>query len=359
MPPSIKDPYSPCLQCPRKCGTSRLNEASGFCRGTKEIRIALACLHFGEEPLVTVHGGSGTIFFTGCTLRCAFCQNYQISQQGMGRTVSKDEFTEICLRLQNAGAENINLVTGSHIIPSLAEFIGAAQSAGCSIPFCWNSSAYERTEMLELLKPYVKIWLPDLKTLNSKLSKELFAAENYPESATNAIQWMINNFPLKIQSVSAPHSYRDSENRLVKAGTVKEKIMQGVIIRHLFLPGRFEDTADTLVWLKEYADSKACISLMSQYTPVPFIENEKHLLIRKTALKSIENRLVNKTEDDDLRDLIEALDFDLLFYQELSDDTSWLPDFSRPQPFSNKLAAPVWHWNFGFYEDFPPNKSLP
>ena len=212
--------------------------------------------------------------------------------------------------------------------------------------------------MLELLKPYVKIWLPDLKTLNSKLSKELFAAENYPESATNAIQWMINNFPLKIQSVSAPHSYRDSENRLVKAGTVKEKIMQGVIIRHLFLPGRFEDTADTLVWLKEYADSKACISLMSQYTPVPFIEDEKHLLSRQVALKSIENRLVNKTEDDDLRDLIEALDFDLLFYQELSDDTSWLPDFSRPQPFSNKLAVPVWHWNFGFYEDFPQNKSL-
>ena len=134
--------------------------------------------------------------------------------------------------------------------------------------------------------------------------------------------------------------------------------MQGVIIRHLFLPGRFEDTADTLVWLKEYADSKACISLMSQYTPVPFIEDEKHLLNRQVALKSIENRLVNKTEDDDLRDLIEALDFDLLFYQELSDDTSWLPDFSRPQPFSNKLAVPVWHWNFGFHEDFPLNKSL-
>ena len=295
--------------------------------------------------------GSGTIFFTGCTRRCAFCQNYQISQHGMGRTVSKDEFTKICLRLQNAGAENINLVTGSHIIPLLAEFIDAAQSAGCSIPFCWNSSAYERTETLELLKPFVKIWLPDLKTLNPVLAKELFAAEDYPAAAAEAIQWMIQNFPLKMHRVPAPHSYRDGENRLVPVGTVKEKMTQGVIVRHLFLPGRFEETADTLVWLKENADSKACISLMSQYTPVPFAEDEKRLQRRKNALQAIENRLVNHSEDEDLRDLIEAFDFDVLFYQELSDDTSWLPDFSRPQPFSNKLAVPVWHWKFGFSAD--------
>ena len=350
--PSLSDGrYKACVQCPRRCKADRINGRTGFCKETRDIKIALACLHFGEEPLVTVHGGSGTIFFTGCTLHCAFCQNYQISQNGMGRTVSKDEFTKICLRLQNAGAENINLVTGSHIIPLLAEFIDAAQSAGCSIPFCWNSSAYERTETLELLKPFVKIWLPDLKTLNPALAKELFAAEDYPAAAAEAIQWMIQNFPLKMHSVPAPHSYRDGENRLVPVGTVKEKMTQGVIVRHLFLPGRFEETADTLVWLKENADSKACISLMSQYTPVPFAEDKKRLQRRKNALQAIENRLVNRSEDEDLRDLIEAFDFDVLFYQELSDDTSWLPDFSRPQPFSNKLAVPVWHWKFGFSAD--------
>ena len=162
---------------------------------------------------------------------------------------------------------------------------------------------------------------------------------------------MIQNFPLKMHKVPAPHSYRDGENRLVPVGTVKEKMTQGVIVRHLFLPGRFEETADTLVWLKENADSKACISLMSQYTPVPFAEDEKRLQRRKNALQAIENRLVNRSEDEDLRDLIEAFDFDVLFYQELSDDTSWLPDFSRPQPFSNKLAVPVWHWKFGFSAD--------
>ena len=351
MPHLSDDSYCACVQCPRICGADRAHGHTGFCHETQEIKIALACLHFGEEPLVTVHGGSGTIFFTGCTLRCAFCQNYQISQQGMGRAVSQEEFTKICLRLQNAGAENINLVTGSHVIPLLAQFIEKAQLAGCVIPFCWNSSAYERTETLELLKPFVKIWLPDLKTLNTALAKQLFAAENYPAAATEAIQWMIRNFPLQMQKIPASSSYRDSENRLVPVGTVKEKITQGVIVRHLFLPGRFEDTANALSWLKENADSKAYISLMSQYTPVPFAEDEARLQKRKNALHAIENRLVNRTEDEDLRDLIEAFNFDLLFYQELSNDTSWLPDFSRPAPFSNKLATPIWHWKFGFSDN--------
>lgn len=121
---------------------------------------------------------------------------------------------------------------------------------------------------------------------------------------------------------------------------------QGVIIRHLFLPGRFEDTAMTLQWLKENADEKAVISLMSQYTPVPFDEDEKELERRRKALEVIENRLVSEEEDEDLRDIIEAYDFSFLYYQDLCQDTEWLPDFKRLQPFSNALAKPVWHWTF-------------
>mgnify|MGYP000862958815 CR=1 FL=1 len=327
--------YSSCVQCPRRCGADRAAGRTGFCGETNGVRIAVACLHFGEEPLVTVHGGSGTIFFTGCTLRCAFCQNYQISQEGMGRSVSSDEFTGICLRLQDAGAENINLVTGSHIIPQLAEYLKAAREAGVIIPYCWNTSSYESVEMLELLKDTVTVWLPDLKTLSNALAKELFAAEDYPDAAKEAVIWMIKNNPLKIITKTVN-------------GIEKEKIQQGVIIRHLFLPGRFEETADTLEWLKKKADGKAVISLMSQYTPVPFKEDEAHLAKRKQALSAIENRLVNKTEDGDLRDLIDAYDFSYLFYQDLSDDTSWLPDFNKIQPFSNALAKPVWHWTTGF-----------
>ncbi len=326
--------YNSCTQCPRNCKANRTDGKAGFCKEDKEIRIASAGLHFGEEPLITVHGGSGTIFFTGCTLHCAFCQNYQIAHQGMGKAVSKDEFIKICLKLQEIGAENINLVTGSHIIPQLAEYLKAARDAGVTIPYCWNSSAYEKVEMLELLKGLVTIWLPDLKTLSAPLASRLFGAENYPEAATEAISWMINNNPLKIEEVK-------------KDGITKDKMLSGVIIRHLFLPGRFAETADTLEWLKTNADSKACISLMSQYTPVPFKGTETEMKKRSESLAAIENRLVSKTEDQDLQDLIEAYDFDYLFYQELSTDTDWLPDFNRTQPFSNKLAKPVWHWACG------------
>lgn len=321
--------YNNCEQCPRKCNVNRNNNKVGYCREDYNLKIAFAGLHFGEEPIITVKGGSGTIFFTGCTLRCSFCQNYQISQKGMGKAVEKDEFIQICLKLQQASAENINLVTGSHHIPKIADYIKAAKAAGVTIPFCWNSSAYEKVEMLELLKDLVTIWLVDLKTLSKEISTELFGASDYPETAIAAINWMIKNNPTKIMQVD---------------NGKYEKMESGVIVRHLFLPGRFMETADVLSWLKENADSKACISLMNQYTPVPFNEEKESLEKRNKSLKFIENRLVSTEEDLDLQDLIQAYDFSYLFYQELSDDTSWLPDFTRPQPFSNKLAKPLWHW---------------
>ncbi|MBO4640221.1 MAG: radical SAM protein [Treponema sp.] len=316
-------------------------ETTGFCREPADLRIAFAGLHFGEEPLITVFGGSGTIFFTGCTLRCAFCQNYQISQDGLGRAVNRSEFVDICLKLQAAGAENINLVTGSHHIPVLAEYLRAARDGGVTVPFCWNSSAYESVEMLELLKGLVTIWLPDLKTLDGDLSRGLFAAPDYPNAATTAIRWMIENNPLEIVSLAEPPDAKPAE--WAEPGQPRDKMMSGVIIRHLFMPGKFEQTADVLGWLKENADGRAIISLMNQYTPVPFEEEAPQLAARHKALSTLENHLVTPEEDSDIQDLIEAYDFEYLFYQQLTDDTSWLPDFRRAQPFSNKLATPIWH----------------
>ncbi len=331
--PELEALYKSCVQCPRRCKADR-TKASGICGEGAGVRIATACLHFGEEPPVTVFGGSGTIFFTGCTLRCAFCQNYQISQKGMGRAVDSAEFTDICLALQNAGAENINLVTPSHHIPVIAKCIADAKMAGLAVPVCWNSSGYESAEMLSLLKDLVDIWLPDFKTLDSDFSRKVFAAPDYPDAAKAALLWMLENSPLEIKKIT-------------KNGETKEKITSGVIIRHLFMPGRFEDTAEVLGWLKENADGRAIISLMSQYTPVPFKESGPDSAIRQAALSAIENRLVSSTEDSDIRDLIDAYDFDYLFYQDLSTDTDWLPDFSRIQPFSNKLARPIWHYGPG------------
>lgn len=329
-----QDLYAHCTQCPRNCGVDRAAGKTGWCGESGAVRIASACLHFGEEPLVTVFSGSGTIFFTGCTLRCSFCQNYQISQDGMGAEVSSDEFAKICLALQKAGAENINLITGSQHIPAIADGIRKAKQEGVTIPFAWNSSAYESVEMLELLKGLVDIWLPDLKTLNPIMSKELFAAEDYPATAKKAIRWMLNNSPLKIIKVK-------------KGKETKEKIMSGVIIRHLFLPGRMDDTITALDWLKSHADGRACISLMSQYTPVPFNEAEDKLEKRRHSLAAFQNRLVSEQEDTELKKLIDSYCFEYLFYQDLSDDTSWLPDFNRTQPFSNALAKPIWHWTCG------------
>ena len=341
MAAQIDELYKNCRQCPRKCSVDRtevcggfesLNHRTGFCRELADLRIAFAGLHFGEEPLVTVFGGSGTIFFTGCTLRCAFCQNYQISQDGLGRTVDAEEFADICLRLQAAGAENINLVTGSHHIPRIAEYLRTARDRGVTIPFCWNSSAYETVEMLELLKDLVTIWLPDLKTLDGSFSQKLFKAPDYPEAATAAIRWMIENNPLDIAEIPEPPNAKPAE--WAEPGQPRDKMLSGVIIRHLFMPGHFAETADVLAWLKENADGRAIISLMNQYTPIP---------AKKGKISGIEDRLVTPEEDADIQDLIEAYDFDYLFYQELTDDTSWLPDFTRPQPFSNKLATPLWH----------------
>lgn len=336
MTEDILNLYTKCSQCPRKCQIDRTQNKKSFCGEGDSLKIALACLHFGEEPLITVFGGSGTIFFTGCTLRCAFCQNYQISQHGMGKDVSAEEFADMCLKLENLGAENINLVTGSHNIPLIAQGLKIAKEKGLKIPVAWNSSAYESTESLELLKGLVDIYLPDLKTLNPLMSEELFKAKDYPAVAKKSIRWMMENAPCKIKEV------KDK-----KTGQIKEKMFSGVIIRHLLLPGRMEDTLLTLDWLKIHADSRAVISLMSQYTPVKFNEDKKHLEARNKSLSSFQNRFVNEEEDKILRKKIDEYAFEYMFYQELNTDDEWLPDFERTQPFSNALAKVVWHWKYG------------
>jgi putative pyruvate formate lyase activating enzyme len=322
-------PYSACTLCPRACGINRIGGKQGFCGETHKLRIASACLHFGEEPPLVGTGGSGTIFVTGCNLGCTFCQNYQISQDGMGRAVPLDEFVAICLALQKAGALNVNIVTGSHAIPFLAAGLAAAKNAGLSIPVCWNTSSYESPQALSLIAPYVDIWLPDLKTLSPLMSEAVFAAPDYPDTAQEAIRFMIDNAPLRF-------------------GT---QLLGGVIIRHLFLPGRFDDTAAVLDWLKANADGKAYISLMTQYTPIA----RRGSGVRCNAAKdapaesaAFENRFVQPREETDLRDIVEAYAFEQVFFQELVRGNDWLPDFSRVQPFSSELAKPVWHWTCGF-----------
>ena len=328
---SVASFYESCHLCPRNCGASRIAGPAGFCQEPATVRAGVACLHFGEEPPITVHGGSGTIFISGCNLGCAFCQNYQISQQGMGADLSVKDFAKVCLALEAAGAENINIVTGSHTVPAIVAGLTEARLQGMKLPICWNSSAYEKVEVLQQLQGLVDIWLPDFKTINPETSTALFKAKDYPQRAQESILFMVENSPLKLQQVKG-----------------RDKMLQGVIVRHLFLPGHFEDTLLTLEWLKKHVDGRAYLSLMSQYTPVPFVEDEEKLSRRKDQLSALENRLVSQEEFQDLQDILAAFDFKYVFYQELVEDTEWLPDFNRVQPFSYELAKPVWHWREGF-----------
>jgi len=342
--------YETCLSCPRGCGINRNNKHIGTCGETADLRIAWAGLHFGEEPPVTGERGSGTIFITGCNLGCVFCQNFQISRDGMGRKVEAAEFAEICLSLSEAGAENINIVTGSHAIPSIASGLRKAKDQGLSIPILWNSSAYEKTEELSLLEGLVTVWLPDLKTLNPLLSENVFRASDYPKIAKKAIRFMAEKSPLiieqSLQVTAGDQKARraHSDNSAHNAGDNEAnqgKIVSGVIVRHLALPGRLPDTELVLRWFAEHLKDKALLSLMTQYTPVkksPYAQ----------GIDAFPDRLIDQNEYKKLTRLLEELEIDTGFYQELVEDADWLPDFARQQPFPSKLAKPVWHWSTGF-----------
>ncbi|GHV14424.1 radical SAM protein [Spirochaetia bacterium] len=259
---------------------------------------------------------------TGCNLGCVFCQNYQISREGMGRVVSSNEFAAIALRLQERGAENINIVTGSHAVPAIVRGIDAARSGGLRIPVLWNSSAYESPVMLELLKTRVDVYLPDLKTLDSGLAGQYFNATDYPQHAAAAILNMLETQKLRYN----------------EAGTA---LISGLIIRHLVLPGYLGSTREVIRWFAEHCRGKALLSLMTQYTPAGV----------KNAAPGTENapgRQVNQGEYRQILAWLEEFDIEDGFYQELVTGDEWLPDFERLNPFSSELSVPLWHWKGGF-----------
>ena len=289
------------------------------------MRLAWAGLHFGEEPPITGSGGSGAVFATGCNLRCPFCQNWQISREGMGRAVSLEEFASICLALEKAGAENINIVTGSHAIPLIADGLKEARDRGLALPVVWNSSAYESVSSLKLLEGLVSVWLPDFKTMDTDFAASMFRARDYPERAAESILYMASVSPLEYGAG------RDGKSQALKGG---------VIMRHLALPARLDDTERILRWYKANLDGRALLSLMTQYTPVP-----------AAGESPLPNRFTSEEECERLVTLLDTLEIEEGFLQELIPDDEWLPDFSKVQPFSSALAKPIWHCGKGFFKE--------
>ena len=309
-----------CLLCPRRCGVNRTAGERGYCGESAKLRLAAASIHQGEEPLITGAGGSGAIFVSGCNLGCVFCQNYQISHEAMGREVSITEFVAICLKLQALGAENINIVTGTHAIPAIVTGLKQARANGLVIPTLWNSSAYETLEALSLLDEVIDVYLPDLKTLDPNLAARFFNAPDYPEYATKAILRMLDTRVLKASASSI--------------------LTSGVIIRHLVLPGYLESTRKMLRWFAEHCQGRALISVMTQYTLPRGID---------THMKDAPKRFMSERDYETVLEWLEEFGIEDGFYQELRPDSDWLPDFTRQNPFSSTLSRPVWHFQSSQY----------
>ena len=237
-----------CNDCPRSCGVLRSDDtATGFCGCYSLPTVVRAAPHFGEEPCISGVRGSGAVFFSGCNLKCVFCQNSEISRAPSGRRVDAEELADIFLTLQDKGVHNINLVTGTHFTRVIKR---ALEIAKPEVPVVWNSSGYEKTETLRMLEGLVDIYMPDYKYSDGALAKRYSMAEDYPEIAEKAIKEMYRQ--------TGPFEL-DGEGMLKK----------GVIIRHLILPGQIENSMNAIDFAaEEFPRGSVMFSLMSQFTPM-------------------------------------------------------------------------------------------
>jgi len=238
-----------CRLCPRECGVDRLAGETGFCRSTAELRVASWNLHPWEEPPISGTNGSGTIFFSGCTGRCIFCQNYPISQLGVGRTVSIDDLAGMMLELQGRGAHNINLVTATHVVPQFIRALDMAAGQGLRLPIVYNSSGFESLETLRLLENIVDVYLPDAKYADDEIARRLSSFPDYVENNRTALT--------EIYRQVGDHLELDD------AGLLR----RGMIIRHMVLPGNLAGSADLFRWIAENLSPHVHVSLMNQYFP--------------------------------------------------------------------------------------------
>lgn len=294
----MEEIYKNCQLCSRKCQINRY-EKIGACGANAKLKIARAALHYWEEPCLSGDKGSGTIFFSNCSLKCIFCQNKKISTGGFGQEISIKQFSNICLNLQQDGAHNINLVTPTHYVPSIIAGLKLAKSEGLNIPIVYNTSSYETQETIDLLKDIVDIYLPDLKYYNDEYAKNYSNVKDYFKIATQNIAAMV-------KQVGSP--VFNEEGLMVK----------GVIVRVLLLPNHLEDSKRILKYLYQTYHNNIYISIMNQYTPIEKITKYPTL-----------NHKVSDKEYDELINYACDLGITQAFIQEgETQSDSFIPDFN-------------------------------
>lgn len=295
----MKDVLKKCNLCPRNCLIDR-SKTVGVCGMKDKLVVAKAYLHMWEEPCISGTNGSGTIFFTGCNLKCIFCQNNEISTKLIGQEITIEEFSTICINLEKQGANNINLVTPTHFVPLIVEGLKLARKKGLSIPIIYNTSSYENIETIKMLDGIVDIYLPDLKYYNDEYAIKYSHAPNYFNVASKAINEMF-------KQVGIPTF---NENGIMT---------KGVIIRHMMMPNLKEDTKKILNYLYKTYQDDIYISIMNQYTPIKHFNRYQELN--------------NKITENDYDEIIEyALDLGIknAFIQEgNTQEKSFIPNFSN------------------------------
>lgn len=291
----VKSAYSrlaSCDLCPHDCGVNRLKGETGICRSGFRPRIASANLHRGEEPPISGAKGSGTIFFSGCSLKCRFCQNFPISQFGNGDDISCRELATRMLKLQKLRAHNINFVTPTHFLPQILAALWLAVPQGFTLPIVWNSSGYEKVDALLLIEDIVSIYLPDMKYSDEADSIEISSAPGYRDINRQAVLEM----------------FRQTGHLQVDEHGIAQK---GLIIRHLVLPDGKAGSSATLRWIAENIGRESHIALMSQYFPAGVAVHTNGI-----------NRPLNPDEYDDATAALEENGLENGWVQELEEERS-------------------------------------
>ena len=269
----LMEKLAACELCPRRCRVNRLKDEKGFCNTGRKAMVSSYSPHFGEEDPLVGRFGSGTIFFTYCNLGCRFCQNYEISHEGMGQEVNPEGLAGIMLHLQNQGCHNINLVSPSHVVVPIMEAMPIAIEAGLKIPLVFNTGSYDLPETLKLLEGIVDIYMPDVKFSRERTARDLANAPDYPEISRQALLEM----------------HRQAGDLLLDEKGIATK---GLLIRHLVMPGQLSETDEWLRFIAEQVSTNSYINLMDQYHPCGSI-HEHPSLSRKISPEEYQQALTS------------------------------------------------------------------